>query len=88
MQIISHMRASVFKDSYSAFKIARAAQNDLIFAKKIISAKSKGAHLRLEKLKKDSVEYKMENLRTQKYDVFLKEINNVQIADKDLIKLS
>lgn len=88
MQIINYVCASLLKSSYSAFKLARGAQNDLDFAKKLISVKSKNAHVRLDKLKKDSVEYDLTKLKTQQYDNFLNRIKNMQMADKEVCSLN
>lgn len=85
MQIINYVRASLFNNSYSAFKIACAAQKDFNFALGVISAKSNDAHVRLEKLKKDSkdsIEYDLTELESKKYDSFLNRIASIQKPEK------
>ncbi|WP_300000157.1 hypothetical protein [uncultured Cedecea sp.] len=88
MKIISNACISLFNSSYSAFKLARAAQNDLNLANKILSVKSKGAHERLGKLKKDSAEYDIMKLKSQKYDNLLNRVKNIQETGKDICSLS
>ncbi|MCS3432995.1 hypothetical protein [Klebsiella sp. BIGb0407] len=78
MQIVDFFRAAVLKSSDSAFRLALDSDENINFARTIISAKNKGAHTRLTKLKPKEINFHYTLMKTKKYDAFLMMIDYLE----------
>lgn len=79
MKIADFFRAAVLQSSDSAFRLVLDSDENINFARSIISAKNKGAHARLTKLKYQEINFHYTLMQTKKYDAFLMMINHIEM---------
>lgn len=79
MQIADFFRASILNSSDSAFRLALHSDENINFARKVISAKNESAHVKLTTLKAKEVNFHYTLMKTKKYDAFLMMINYIEM---------